>query len=190
MDVERKYNILKYMFIVAAVGIAGYCIYDVLKPADKTPIIKAEQLQSTDKIKKAADNAGVSLSDEQSKFVQDKIQNAKPAGSVPATAGTVKQIAEQQRQQNGSDFAPVVSDGELSKLPDETPIELKQYHIYAAPKVQHEIGVKLDQESCSHISGVSYGIKRRITEKGQYVGVRVDYDWKEKEAQIWGTYSW
>lgn len=190
MDVERKYNILKYMFIVVAVGIAGYCIYDVLKPAEKTPIMKSEQLQSTDQIKKAADNAGVSLSDEQSKIIQDKIQDAKPAGSVSATAGTVQQVAEQQRQQNGSDFAPVVSDGELSKLPDDTPIELNQYHIYAAPKVQHEIGLKLDAKSDSHISGISYGIKRRITEKGQYIGARIDYDWKDKEAAVWATYSW
>lgn len=190
MDVERKYNILKYMFIVAAVGIAGYCIYDVLKPAEKTPIIKSEQLQSTDKIKKAADSAGVSLSDEQSKIIQDKIQDAKPAGSVPATAGTVQQVAEQQRQQNGSDFAPVVSDSDISKLPDDTPIELNQYHIYAAPKVQHEIGLKLDAESSSHVSGISYGIKRRITEKGQYIGARLEYDWENKEAEVWATYSW
>ena len=180
MNAERKYNILKYMLIAIAVGFAGYCIYDVLKPAEKTPIIKSEQLQSTGQIKKAADNAGVSLSDEQAKNIQDKIQDAKPAGSVSATAGTVKQIAEQQRQLNGSDFAPVVSDGDLSKLPDDTPIELKQYHIYAAPKVQHEVGLKLDQESGSHISGVSYGIKRRITEKGQYIGARVDYDWQKR----------
>lgn len=190
MDVERKYQILKYMFIAITVGIAGYCIYNALKPADKTPIIKSEQLQTANQIKQAADNAGVSLSDEQSKIIQDKIQDAKPTGSISATAGTVQQVAEQQRQQNGSDFAPVVSDGNISKLPDDTPIELNQYHIYAAPKVQHEVGVKLDAESSSHISGVSYGIKRRISEKGQYVGARVDYDWRDKEAAVWATYSW
>lgn len=190
MNVERKYKILKYMLIAIAVGIAGYCIYNALKPAEKTPIIKSEQLQTADQIKQTAANAGVSLSDEQAKNIQDKILDAKPTGSVPATAGTVQQVAEQQRQLNGSDFAPVVSDSDLSKLPDDTPIELNQYHIYAAPKVQHEIGVKLDQESSSHISGVSYGIKRRITEKGQYIGARVDYDWKDKEAAVWATYTW
>ncbi len=190
MDVERKYNILKYMFIVVAVGIAGYCIYDVLKPAEKTPIIKSEQLQAAEQIKQTAANAGVSLSDEQAKNIQDKIQDAKPTGSVSATVGTVKQVADQQRQQNGSDFAPVVSDGNISKLPDDTPIELNQYHIYTAPKVQHEVGLKLDAESSSHISGISYGIKRRITEKGQYIGARLEYDWENKEAEVWATYSW
>lgn len=190
MNVERKYNILKYMLIAIAVGFAGYCIYDVLKPTEKTPIIKSEQLQTAEQIKQTAANAGVSLSDEQAKNIYDKVQDAKPAGSVSATVGTVQQVAEQQRQQQGSDFAPVVSDNNLSKLPEDTPIELKQYHIYAAPKVQHEVGLKLDQESGSHISGISYGIKRRITEKGQYVGARVDYDWRDKEAAVWATYSW
>lgn len=190
MDVERKYKICKCFIIACIIGVAGYCIYDVLKPAEKTPIIKSEQLQSTDQIKKAADSAGVSLSDEQSKIIQDKIQDAKPAGSVSATAGNVQQVAEQQRQQNGSDFAPVVSDRELSKLPDDTPINLNQYHIYAAPKVQHEVGVKLDADSGRHVSGVSYGIKRRIAASGKYIGARVDYDWKDKEAAVWATYSW
>lgn len=190
MDFSEKYNIFKYIFIIIITMIIGYYIYDVFKPADKIPIIKSEQLQSTDQIKKAADNAGVSLSDEQSKIIQDKIQDTKPAGSVSATVGTIKQVAEQQRHLNGSDFAPVVSDDDLSKLPEDTSIELKQYHIYAAPKIQHEVGLKLDQESSSHVSGISYGIKRRITEKGQYIGARVDYDWRDKEAAVWATYTW
>lgn len=190
MDVERKYKILKYMFITASIGIIGYCIYNALKPTDKTPIIKSEQLQTADQIRQTAAGAGESLTDEQSKIIQDKIQNTKPAGSVSATAGTIKQVAEDQRRKNGSDFAPVVTDENLENLPDDTPVELKQYHIYAAPKVQHEVGLKLDRDSGSHISGISYGIRRRITEKGQYIGTRIDYDWKDKEAAVWATYSW
>lgn len=189
MDVEKKYKICKYFIVICLTGAAFYYVFNTIKPFDKTPIIKSEQLQTANQIKQAADNADVSLSDEQSKIIQEKIQNAKPAGSVPATAGTVQQVAEQQRQQNGSDFAPVVSDSNISKLPDDTPIELNQYHIYAAPKVQHEVGLKLDAESNSHISGISYGIKRRITEKGQYIGARVEYDWKNQEASVWISYS-
>lgn len=190
MDIKKKYDILKYLFIIVTIGLTGYCIYNKLKPAEKSPIITSEQISTANKVQQIADKAGVSLSDEQAKNIQDKIQNAKPAGSVSATAGTIQQVAEQQRRQQGSDFAPVVVDDNLSKLPDDTPIELKQYHIYAAPKIQHEIGVKMDADSGSHVSGISYGIKRRITEKGQYVGARIDYDWKDKEAEVWATYSW
>lgn len=190
MDVERKYKICKYFIIACVIGIAICFIYNEMKPADKTPYIKEENLKTETGIKKVADKAGISLSDEQTKIIQDKIQYAETAGSVSATAGTVQQVAEQQRRQQGSDFAPVVVDDNLSKLPDDTPIELNQYHIYAAPKIQHEIGVKMDADSGSHVSGISYGIKRRITEKGQYVGARLEYDWENKEAEVWATYSW
>lgn len=190
MDAETRQKIFMYLLVVLVIGLAGYILYNELKPADKTPIITSEQLSTADKVQQTADKAGVSLSDEQAKNIQNKIQHAEAAGSVLATAGTIQQVAEQQRQRNGSDFAPVVSDGELSQLPDDTPINLNQYHIYAAPKVQHEVGVKLDAESGSHVSGVSYGIKRRIAASGKYIGARVDYDWKDKEAAVWATYSW
>lgn len=186
---DKKFEIIKYIIIAGAVCFIASLVSDNLK-ADKVPFIKSSDIKSESDIKKVAENAGVSLSYEQAKNIQDKIQNTKPAGSVHATAGNVKQVAEEQRQQNGSDFAPVVADDDLSKLPDDTPIELKQYHIYAAPKVQHEVGVKLDAESGSHISGLSYGIKRRITEKGQYIGARLEYDWKDKEASVWATYTY
>lgn len=190
MDAETRRKIFMYLLIVLVIGLAGYILYNELKPADKTPIITSEQLSTADKVQQTADKAGVSLSDEQAAYIKNQIQNAKPSGSVSATAGTVHQVASEQQKQQGSDFAPVVSDSDISKLPDNTPVELKQYHIYAAPKVQHEVGVKLDADSGSHVSGVSYGIKRRIAASGKYIGARVDYDWKDKEAAVWATYSW
>lgn len=190
MDVERKYSICKYFIIACFVGFGLYKIYDEIKPVNKTPYIMEENIKTETDIKKLADDAGVSLSSEQAELIKKNLSGAKTTGSVSATVGSVHQVAANQYKQSGSDFAPVVSDEDLAKLPEETPVELKQYHIYAAPKIQREIGVKLDRESGSHISGISYGIKRRITEKGQYIGARIDYDWKDKEAEIWATYSW
>lgn len=189
MDVEKKYKICKYFIVICLTGAAFYYVFNTIKPFDKTPIIKSEQLQTANQIKQAADNADISLSDEQSKIIQEKIQNAKPAGSVLATAGTVQQVAEQQRQQNGSDFASVVSDSDISKLPDDTPIELNQYHIYAAPRVLHEIGLKTDIGG-KEVNGISFGIKRRINTEGKYIGMRADYDWNNKKTAIWLTYTY
>ena len=101
----------------------------------------------------------------------------------------MKETAAELQQKNGSDFAPVVTDEDLSKLDKDTPVELQQYHIYAAPKVLHEIGLKADS-SGNGIAGVSYGIKRRISAEGKYIGVRADYDWKDKEAAVWLTYTY
>lgn len=65
---------------------------------------------------------GMSLSDEQSNIIKSKAQNAKSKGSMSANVGNIKQVTEQQRQQNGSNFVPVVSDGNISKLLDICPL--------------------------------------------------------------------
>lgn len=190
MDDQRKYQIFKLLFIIIIVGIVGYLFYRHNTPVNKTPVMAPAKIQTAEQVQQAADKAGVHLTDEQSDNVQRQIKTAKPSGSVTATAGTVQQMAEEQRRKNGSDFAPIVAENDLKALPDNTPVELKQYHIYAASKVQQEIGLKLDRDSSSHITGVSYGIKRRIANSGKYIGARVDYDWKDKEAAVWATYTW
>ncbi len=108
-----------------------------------------------------------------------KITAAKETAAVKTTYENIKQVAKEQQVKNGSDLAPVVKENE---------VELKQYHIYNAPKVLREVGVKLDSQD--KISGISYGVKKRIDAKGKYIGVRAEYDWKEKDAEIWATYSW
>lgn len=190
MNVERKYQIIKYLFIIFIVGISAYLFYWHSAPINKTPVIPSAKIKTAEQVQQAAGKAGVNLTDEQAQTVQRQIKAAKPSGSVAATVGTVQQVAEQERRKAGSDFAPVVAENELKALPDNTPVELKQYHIYAAPKVQQEIGLKLDRNSSSHIAGISYGIKRRITDSGKYIGARVDYDWHDKEAAVWATYTW
>ncbi len=189
MDIEQKYQFCKYMLIVLSIGIIGYLFFHH-STTNKTPVITSDEIKTTKQVQQAADKAGVALTDKQVETIQQQIATAKPSGSVAATVGTVQQVAEQERRKVGSDFAPVVAESELKALPDNTPVELKQYHIYAAPKIQQEVGLKLDRNSSSHITGVSYGIKRRITEKGQYIGARVDYDWRDKKAAVWATYTW
>ncbi len=108
-----------------------------------------------------------------------KITAAKETAAVKTTYENIKQVAKDQQVKNGSDLAPVVKENE---------VELKQYHIYNAPKLLREVGAKLDRQD--KISGISYGVKKRIDAKGKYIGVRAEYDWKEKDAEIWATYSW
>lgn len=173
--------------IIGAVIVIG--IYHYFVAPDKVPVVSTEEMKTGSSVKDVAASAGVHLSAGQANEVADKIQNAKPAGSVNTTAGSLKETAAELQQKNASDFAPVVTDEDLSKIDKDTPVELQQYHIYAAPKVLHEIGLKADS-SGNGIAGVSYGIKRRISAEGKYIGVRADYDWKEKEAAVWLTYTY
>lgn len=182
-------EILKFIAagIIGAVIVIG--IYHYFFIPDKVPFITTEEIKTGRNIENVAASSGVKISSGQAAEVADKIKKAKPAGSVNTTAGNLKDTAKQMQQQSGSDFAPVVTDEDLSKIDKDVPVELQQYHIYAAPKVLREVGLKAGTDG-NAVAGVSYGIKRRISAEGKYIGVRADYDWKEKEAAVWLTYTY
>lgn len=182
-------EILKFIAagIIGAVIVIG--IYHYFVVPDKVPVVSTEQVKTGSSVKDVAASAGVNLSTDQASEIADKIQNSKPAGSVNTTAGDLKETAAELQQKNGSDFAPVVTDEDLLKMDKDTPVELQQYHIYAAPKVLREVGLKAGTDG-NAVDGISYGIKRRISTEGKYIGVRADYDWKKKEAAVWLTYTY
>lgn len=53
----------------------------------------------------------------------------------------------------------------------------------SAPGVLREIGAKIDIDK--YVSGISYGVARRIGSK--YLGLRGEYDWQDKKAGVWVT---
>ena len=56
----------------------------------------------------------------------------------------------------------------------------------SAPGVLREVGLKIDVEK--YVRGVSYGVSRLIG--SQYIGLRGEYDWQDKKAGVWLTYSY
>lgn len=56
----------------------------------------------------------------------------------------------------------------------------------SAPGVLREIGAKIDIDK--YVSGISYGVARRIGSK--YLGLRGEYDWQDKKAGVWVTYQY
>lgn len=182
-------ELLKFAVTGLICATIALCVYHFFIAPDKVPIVTSEDIKTGSSVEKIAASSGVKLSSGQAAEVADKIKKAKPAESVNTTAGDLKDTAKQMQQQSGSDFAPVVTDEDLSKIDKDTPVELQQYHIYAAPKVLREVGLKAGTDG-NAVDGISYGIKRRISTEGKYIGVRADYDWKEKEAAVWLTYTY
>lgn len=56
----------------------------------------------------------------------------------------------------------------------------------SAPGVLREVGLKIDVDR--YITGASYGVSRRIGEN--YIGLRGEYNWKDKKAGVWLTYAY
>ena len=56
----------------------------------------------------------------------------------------------------------------------------------SAPGVLREIGAKINVDH--YVTGISYGVSRRIG--GKYIGFRGEYDWQDKQADVWVTYTY
>lgn len=56
----------------------------------------------------------------------------------------------------------------------------------SVPGVLREVGMKIDVDH--YVTGISYGVSRRIGEN--YIGLRGEYDWKDKQADVWVTYTY
>lgn len=52
--------------------------------------------------------------------------------------------------------------------------------------VLREVGLKIDVDR--YVTGASYGVSRRIGEN--YIGLRGEYNWKDKKAGVWLTYAY
>ena len=56
----------------------------------------------------------------------------------------------------------------------------------SAAGVLREVGLKINIDR--YVTGASYGVSRRIGEN--YIGLRGEYDWKDKKAGVWLTYAY
>ena len=57
----------------------------------------------------------------------------------------------------------------------------------SAPGVLREVGLKIDVEK--YVRGASYGVSKCIF-NNKYIGLRGEYDWKDKKAGVWLTYPY
>lgn len=74
----------------------------------------------------------------------------------------------------------------LSKNQENLQKEILKSLLPSAPEVLREIGAKINVDH--YVIGISYGVSRRIGSK--YIGLRGEYDWQDKQADLWVTYAY
>lgn len=74
----------------------------------------------------------------------------------------------------------------LSKNQENLQKEILKSLPTSAPGVLREIGAKINVDC--YVTGISYGVSRLIGSK--YIGLRGEYDWKDKKAGVWLTYAY
>lgn len=166
---ENNKNI-KYAIMIAVATIAIACFFAMWYNA-KNDNIKV--LKSGQKLEDVAPS------------IKKQVQEAEHDGTVMTTAKDLASTAKREQSFRKAEYAVIEGD---TKLASNTPVELKQYNVYTAPKVIREAGLCIGSDK--KIEGLSFGIKKRISKKGTYIGARVDYEWTDKRARVWATYSW
>lgn len=170
-------NIKKFTILVIVAAMVFLAVIHSSCKKENDDIIKIKTGQKVED--------SVQLSEGQKKSIAKQVEKVHYDKTISTSIGNVDKVAERERSFRKADKAVIV--GDMSK-PAGTPVELKQYNIYAAPKVLRTVGVKVGHDKKAE--GISFEVKKRISQKGKYIGVRVDYDWTEKKSAVWGTYSW
>ena len=182
---------LKLCFVIIMVLLVIVISFFAFKPKEAKPLILTQDDVKTEEgIKKAAEVEDASLTTPAAKeIVEEIVKDKKPYATFDTVYEKVPKVARAAEKKEKSDFSVVVVP-DKAKLEQKIPVELNQYHVYTSPKVLTEVGLKLDADAQKPVVGISCGRKWRVDKKGRYIGTRMEYDWKRKQAGVWLTYTY
>lgn len=184
--------ILGVVLILIAFCLA-YFIYDY--NTDKVTTMSQTQAETASKVKKASENANVTIDNGQAKEIatvikEIRVTEKEPVYIVQTTGDKAKEESEKQAEINNADFA-IVTDKDnpdkeinLEELDKDSKVTLNQYNIQAYKKHINTIEYQPTEKI------VGYTHQWRVTKSGRYIGVGADYDIDDKKVYAKVTYSW
>ena len=184
--------------VIVILAIAGYFLYQHFNPAKIVTGESQAQAETPEGISLAAHNAHVGLMQDQFNTAAKKIKQLEglpPVVVMQTIPYEVEKIVTQYVKTSGADFAivtdpkkpdKVVDLKEIAKLPPTTPVVLNQYNVFAYQKILHEVVAfpSFNGITPSGLSELNYGIAKKITSSGKYLGLVTGYNFDHKEAKL------
>lgn len=194
---NKKYIIIGIVIVVLA--IIGYMWWDKHTAQEVTGMSQT-QAETEVGVKKASENAHVTISTDQAKQVAERIQIIRETKEVPVyiektTGKEVEKVSKQYVKDSGADFA-IVTDAKdkdkevnLKEIPSDSEVVLNQYNIHSYKKYIQQVEVG---KSTDGYTELGYTINRKITDDGKYIGIGVSNEWNSSENRtfIKLVYSW
>jgi len=196
----RKY--IAYLIVIIALIVTGYYFYQ-RNTAQTVTTESQVQAETTQGVKQAADNAKVTMLQEQLDSATKQIaelKNQKPETIIKTVPYEVEKIVVKEVEKRGADFA-IVTDPtnpdkavdlkEVANLPASTDVTLNQYNVFAYKKVLRDITIypSFSGITPNGIDEVDYGVSRKITKSGKYLGVVAGYEFDDKKTKIGLRYT-
>jgi len=184
---------------VAVIALIGYMLWDKFTAQEVTGMSQT-QAETEVGVKKAADNAHITINTDQAKQVAERIQIIRETKEVPVyvektTGKDVEKVSKQYVKDSGADFAIVTDANDkdkevnLKEIPADKEVVLQQYNINAYKKYIQQVEVG---KSTDGYTELGYTINRKITDDGKYLGIGVSNEWNSSENRtfIKLVYSW
>ncbi|MCC5465528.1 hypothetical protein [Pelosinus baikalensis] len=196
-------KVILSLIVFIAVSAVGYFIYQYLHPAQLVTPLSQQQAETPQGIDLAAHNAKVTMMQDQLDSAARQVaelKNQKPDTIIKTVPVEVEKAVIKEVEKRGADFA-IVTDptnpnkavdlNEVANLPASTDVTLNQYNVFAYKKVLRDIAVypSFTGITPNGIDEVSYGVSRKITNDGKYVGLVVGYEFDDKKTKIGLRYT-
>ena len=170
------------------------------EPVTTETQVQAEAVQGVDR---AASNAHITLSPDQSQQTADRIKyiythDVQPVYTITTTGANAEKQAQAAQKAAGADFSIVTNKStpnektDLKTLPAGSTVELNQYNVQAYKKVLHtvEVSPDIDYTGIKGIGEVGYTVSRKVSDSGQYVGIGASYNVENHKTMLKVSYTW
>lgn len=183
------------VFVVLELILIAFALYHLLKPPETITVMPQEQVETTQGVKQASENAHVEIDNAQAQEIASTIREIRvvekaPEYTVQTTGDKAKEASEKAQEAAGADFAIVTNKDTtqeakpLDELPADTQVTLNQYNVQAYKKHINTIEYQPTEKV------VGYTHQWKVSKSGRYMGVGADYDIDDKKIMMKVTYSW
>lgn len=194
-----KWPIVVVVILVIALLVYG-CHKDKTQPVTGMSQQQAETVQG---VQLAADNAQVPMLQSQLEEARAEIarlKNLPPDVIVKTKTEYVVKEVEKGVTRSGADFA-ILTDSDnpdkpvkVDELPANADITLNQYNVHAYKPIFRQWEIAPDWARLAQgkfkIDSAGYGVSKKISKSGKYIGVKVQYDFDDKAGKLFTTYNY
>ncbi len=197
-------KVILSLIIFIVVCAAAVCFsYQYFQPTQLVAAESQVQAETSTGISLAAHNAKVGMMQEQLDSAAQQIaelKNKPPDTIIKTVPVEVEKVVTKYVEKSGADFAIVtdpkntdkqVNLKDIAKLSASTDVTLNQYNVFAYKKVLHDITVypTFSGITPNGVNEIDYGVSRKISNDGKYLGIVAGYEFDDKKAKIGLRYT-
>ena len=183
--------------LVAVLAVVAWRYVHRPEPVTTETQVQAQTVQGVDR---AASNAHITLTPDQSQQTADRIKyiythDVQPVYTITTTGANTEKQAQAAQKAAGADFSIITNKSapnektDLKTLPAGSTVELNQYNVQAYKKILHTIEVVPDIQNKS-VDEVGYTVSRKISSDGKYIGIGATYNIDEHKTMVKLSYTW